>query len=105
MREVMDRAKEHPEVAEFRAQVPSYVQRIAAALRSEPPEEAPTEEEKLIRTAEGYLARRFGLDRVLVVPEEEGEAHDPLRRRDRARPGRPAFYLAGHRPARPPASP
>ena len=105
VREVMDRAKEHPEVAEFRAQVPSYVQRIAAALRSEPPEEAPTEEEKLIRTAEGYLARRFGLDRVLVVPEEEGEAHDPLRRRDRARPGRPAFYLAGHRPARTPASP
>ena len=94
VRAVMDRARSHPDVLGHRAEVPSYVQRVAPLLRSEPAVEPPTVDEvETLRSAEAHLARRFGFDSVAVYPEREGEPHDPLGRRERARPGRPAFYL------------
>jgi hypothetical protein len=47
----------------------------------------------VLRTNEGYLVRRLGFRTVQVVRESEAESLDPLGRRERARPGRPAFYL------------
>ncbi len=95
VRAVMERAAAHDEVAAFRAEVPRYVQRFGALVRSEAPL-APVEEEgDLLRAAEGYLVRRLGFASVSVYREDEGAAHDPLARRERARPGRPAFYFVG----------
>ena len=92
--EVMDRAATHPEVRAHRAEVAKYVQRVGAALRSEP-RDAPgsVNEAEVLRGAEGYLSRKFGFQTVSVLPESEAESEDPMGRRDRARPGRPAFYL------------
>ena len=95
VRVVMERAKGHPEVGSALSQVPKYVERVGPLLRSEPPRSGPeVDEEKTLRAAEAYLARRLGFSSVLVVRETEAEAHDPMGRRDRARPGRPAFYLS-----------
>ncbi|HTP53474.1 MAG TPA: class I tRNA ligase family protein [Thermoplasmata archaeon] len=96
VRAVMERATRHPEIAAFRAEVPKYVQRIAPLLRSETATATPPDEASLLRSAEGYLARRFGFSTVLVVLEGEAAPHDPLNRRERSRPGRPAFYLRRH---------
>ena len=94
VRATMDRAKEHPELAAFRAEIPKYVQRVAPMLRAEPPSTAPSiDEVATLRAAEGYLARRFGLRTVTVLRESEAAEVDPLGRRERARPHRPAFYL------------
>ena len=93
VRAVMERAGAHGEMAAFRAEIPKYVQRVAPLVRSEPSGTPPADEAALLRSAEGYLARRFGLGSIAVYPESEAAAHDPLRRRDRARPGRPAFYF------------
>lgn len=98
VREVMERLAQHPELQAFRALVPRYVQRVAPLVRSEAPLGDPVDELAVLRSAEGYLARRFGFSAVQAFSEEEGEAHDPLGRRERARPGRPAIYLSGHRP-------
>ncbi|MCI4317957.1 MAG: class I tRNA ligase family protein, partial [Thermoplasmata archaeon] len=96
VREVMERSKAHPEVAASRSEIPKYVQRVAPLLRQEPLESRPIIDElSVLRSAEGYLVRRLGFRTVQVVPEEEGEPHDPLHRRERARPGRPAFFLIG----------
>ncbi|MCI4330499.1 MAG: hypothetical protein L3K19_01455, partial [Thermoplasmata archaeon] len=87
------------------SEIPKYVSRVAPLLRSEPADGAPPVSElAALRSAEGYLARRFGFERITVYPESEGAAHDPLNRRERARPGKPAFYLAGHRPAEKPVT-
>ncbi|MGI0132473.1 MAG: class I tRNA ligase family protein [Thermoplasmata archaeon] len=100
LREVMDRVALHPEVAAHRALVPRYVQRVAPLLRGEPRAHVPAVDEiATLRASEGYLARRFRFRLVEAYPEALAEAHDPLGRRDRARPGRPAFYLTGRRPA------
>jgi leucyl-tRNA synthetase len=97
---VLARAAEHPEMAAYRAEIAKYVGRIAPTLRTEP--ESPAIPELAgLRSAEGYLARRFGLSAVAVAREEEGSELDPLGRRDRARPGRPAFFLYGARGPRP----
>jgi leucyl-tRNA synthetase len=96
VRAVMARAATHPEVSAFRAEIPKYVQRIAPMLRSEPTAATPSDEPSVLRSAEGYLARRFGFSTVLVLTEEEAAPHDPLNRRERSRPGRPAFYLRHH---------
>ena len=93
VRAVMERAGAHAEMAAYRAEIPKFVQRVAPLLRSEPPAPAPSDEAALLRSAEGYLARRFGFGSVVVHPEAEAAPHDPLHRRERARPGRPAFYL------------
>ncbi|MGD0588317.1 MAG: class I tRNA ligase family protein [Thermoplasmata archaeon] len=94
VRDVMARALSEPTVAAHRAEVAKYVQRIAALVRSEPPASGPVvDEEAALRGAEGYLVRRLGFGSVRVVRESEAEEFDPLGRRDRARPGRPAFYL------------
>jgi len=95
VREVMERAAAHGEVAAFRAEIPRYVQRVAPLLRSEPAEPPPVDEREALRAAEGYLVRRLGIRTISVYREAEGAPHDPLGRRERARPGRPAFYLAG----------
>lgn len=100
LREVMERAGRHAEVSGHRAEVPKYVQRVAPLLRQEPPPSGPpVDEVASLKAAEGYLARRFGFRRVEVLAEALAEAHDPLGRRERARPARPAFYLTGSRPA------
>lgn len=90
---VMDRAAAHPEVAPFRAEIPKYVQRIAPLVRAEPGTPPPEDEIGVLRGAEGYLAHRFGFAAIAIYAEEESAPHDPLGRRERSRPGRPAFYL------------
>jgi leucyl-tRNA synthetase len=97
---VMARAAQHPEVSTHRAAVAQYVGRIAGALRTEGSEPHVVDELHVLRAAEAYLVRRLGFQEVLVVPEDEGEAHDPAGRRDRARPGKPAFYLYAGRAGR-----
>jgi leucyl-tRNA synthetase len=97
---VMARAAQHPEVSAHRAAVAQYVGRIAGALRTEGSEPHVVDELHVLRAAEAYLVRRLGFQEVLVVPEDEGEAHDPAGRRDRARPGKPAFYLYAGRAGR-----
>jgi leucyl-tRNA synthetase len=96
VRDVMERAARHPELAEFRSEIPKYVLRVEPLLRSEAaPAGAAVDEVGVLKAAEGYLLRRFGFRSVGVYREEEAAAHDPLGRRERARPGRPAFYLFG----------
>jgi len=92
VRSVMERVAGHAELSAYRGEIPRYVERFGPALRSEPPV-APVDEGATLRSAEGYLARRFGFRSVSVHPESESAAFDPLGRRERARPGRPAFYL------------
>lgn len=100
VREVMERARDHADLAEARAAVPKYIERVAPLLRTEAAPTGPAPDElAFLRSVEGYLARRFQFASVLVVPEREGAPHDPLGRRDRARPRRPAFYLVGATPA------
>ncbi len=104
IRTIMDRARLHPEMKAYLAEIPKYVERVGPMLRGEPPApDVAVDERATLRSAEGYLARRLGFGSVTVVSEAEGEPHDPLRRRERSRPGRPAFYLvrppgAGSRP-------
>ncbi len=94
IRTVMERAKSHPDVAAALAHVPKYVDRVAPVLRAEPPRAGPAVDElHTLRAAEGYFTRRFEFTSVQVFREDEAEVHDPLGRRDRARPNRPAFYL------------
>jgi leucyl-tRNA synthetase len=90
---VLDRASRHPELSAHRAEVAKFVVRVASALRTETRESAPIDELATLRAAEGYLVRRFGFREVRAVREDDGESHDPTGRRDRARPGKPAFYL------------
>lgn len=102
VREVMERAQHHPELAAHRAEIPAYVQRVLPQLRGEPNSDAPHyDEAAILRAAEGYLARRFGFESLSVFDEAHAEAHDPQNRRARARPGRPAFYLVVPGAARP----
>ncbi|MGI0055200.1 MAG: class I tRNA ligase family protein [Thermoplasmata archaeon] len=92
---MMERALTHPEVAAHRAEIPKYVQRVAPLLRSELPlSSVVIDEAGVLREAQAYLARRFGFAEVSVHREAEAASIDPMNRRDRARPGRPAFYLA-----------
>lgn len=93
VRAIMERAKDHPELAGHRAEIPKYVERVASSVRSEPTPPSAVPEVAVLRSAEGYLTRRFGLRTVTVHLEREAAPHDPLGRRERARPGRPAFYL------------
>jgi leucyl-tRNA synthetase len=94
VRSIMERAAAHPELVAYRAEIPKYVQRVGPLLRSEAGSgPQAVDEHATLRSAEGYLARRFGFRSVRVVSEEEGAEVDPLGRRERARPGRPAFYL------------
>lgn len=92
---VMQRALAHAELASHRGEIAGYVQRVLPLMRTESgPLPVPLDEAGLLRAAEGYLARRFGFREVSVHPETEAATLDPLKRRERARPGRPAFYLA-----------
>ncbi|MCI4339348.1 MAG: class I tRNA ligase family protein [Thermoplasmata archaeon] len=94
VRAIMERVQTHPELTGYRTEIPKYVQRVAPLLRSEPAIEPPSvEEDGTLRAAEAYLVRRFGFGSVGVYPEDEGAGADPLGRRDRSRPGKPAFYL------------
>ncbi len=95
VRAVMERSAEHPEVAAARAEVPRYVQRVAPVLRAEAPVRPIPSETEALRAAEGYLVRRLKVGAIAVYREEEAAPHDPLGRRERARPGRPAFFLMG----------
>ncbi|MGA7847137.1 MAG: class I tRNA ligase family protein [Thermoplasmata archaeon] len=93
-RRLHERAREHPELAAYASQVPEYVKRVQPQFRSDPP--APPEnfdEAGFLRGAAGFLARRFAFGQVSVLAEAEAAPHDPKNRRQRARPGRPAFYL------------
>ncbi len=95
VREVMARLGQRADLAAYRAEAARYVPRVAPLVRAEGPPAPSVDEVHLLRAAEGYLARRLGFESILVVPESEGEPHDPLGRREWARPGRPAFYLRG----------
>jgi len=99
VKEVMARASGHPELAAYRPEIAKYVQRVGPLLRSEAPiDPTPIDEGAVLRAAEAYLSRRLGFQQVSVVAEANAEPRDPLGRRDRARPGRPAFYFV--RPGR-----
>jgi leucyl-tRNA synthetase len=92
--EIMHRLVARPDLAAARAAVPKYVVRVAPLARAEAPATGPAVDEvTTLRAAEGYLSRRFGFEGFDVYLEEEAGPHDPMGRRDRARPGRPAFYL------------
>lgn len=92
---VMHRAAAHAELSSHRAEIAGYVQRVLPLLRTEGgPLPPPLDEAGVLHAAEGYLVRRFGFKEVSVHPETQAEALDPMNRRERARPGRPAFYLA-----------
>ncbi|MCI4372077.1 MAG: class I tRNA ligase family protein [Thermoplasmata archaeon] len=96
VRDIMTRSKDHPELSAHRAEIPKYVERVGGLLRSEPVPEGPAVDEvATLRAAEGYLIRRFGFRSVAVYRESEAQPHDPKGRRERARPGRPAFFLVG----------
>jgi leucyl-tRNA synthetase len=99
---VLGRASGHPELSAHRGDIAKYVTRVAPAIRSEPGPPPSVDELGALRAAEAYLARRFSLRSVTVLPEHEGAEHDPAGRRDRARPGRPAFFLYGANGPRPP---
>jgi leucyl-tRNA synthetase len=94
VRAAMERLGDHPELAAYRSEIPAYVQRVGPLLRAEPAAgyEA-IDEGEVLREAEGYLVRRFGFRQIRVLPEAEAEPSDPMGRRVRSRPGRPAFYL------------
>ncbi len=94
IREAMARLGSHPELAAHRGELPRYLERVAGALRTEGgPGPAPSDEVDALRAGAGYLALRFALTEVAVHPEAEAEPFDPKGRRERARPGRPAFYF------------
>jgi leucyl-tRNA synthetase len=94
IRDVVERSAGAPEVAAHRAEIAKYVHRVVPLLRSEPPEgPRRLDEVGALRAAEAYLVRRLGFRSLRVLPESEAESADPLGRRDRARPGRPAFYF------------
>jgi leucyl-tRNA synthetase len=93
LRAIMERSASHPEVEAHRSEVARYVQRVGPLLRFEPPAPPSVNELETLRAAEGYLVRRFGFRSVSVHRESEAASVDPLGRRDRSRPGRPAFYL------------
>jgi len=94
LREIMVRAVSDPVVSAHRAEVGKYVAKVAPLIRGEPPTTGPrVDEEAALRGAEGYWVRRLGFPSVQVVRESEAGELDPLGRRERARPGRPAFYL------------
>jgi leucyl-tRNA synthetase len=104
-RQLLERAREHPELAAYATQVPEYVKRVQPQLRSDPtPPPDDFDEAGLLRSSAGYLTRRFGFEQVGVFPEIGAEEHDPKNRRMRARPGRPAFYLVERVAGLPPAS-
>jgi leucyl-tRNA synthetase len=93
-REILERvAREAPELSVPKGELAQYVLRVIPLMRSDPPQGVSIHEEGVLRAAEGYLTRRFGFRQVSVHREEEAAPFDPLHRRDRARPGRPAFYL------------
>ncbi len=96
IRSILDRAAARPELAAFRPEMPKYVQRVLPLLRNEP-RVVPAEVDELgcLRAVEAYLLRRYGFEQVTVHAESEAGPHDPKGRRERARPGRPAFYLIG----------
>jgi hypothetical protein len=90
----MARAANDPAVMAHRAEMARYVPRVAPLLRGEPPVSGLiVDEEQALRGAEAYLSRRLGFPSVRVVRENEAGELDPMNRRERARPGRPAFYL------------
>jgi hypothetical protein len=96
MREVMQRAGQHPGLAAHRGEIAAYVQRISPRIKGDPPlPEVPIDEMNTLEAAEGYLAKRFQLSQVAVHREEDAAGVDPMNRRGRARPGRPAFYFPG----------
>jgi leucyl-tRNA synthetase len=94
VRGVMERVQGHAELTAHRAEVPKYVQRVGPLLRSEPVLDSHgIDEGATLRAAEAYLVRRFGFGSVGVHSEDEGAPYDPMGRRERSRPGKPAFYL------------
>jgi len=100
VREIMERARLHPELASVLSEIPAYVGRVAPLLRAEPsPPALPADESGLLRACEAYLLRRFRFRSIAVYEESEAAPHDPKGRRSRARPGRPAFFLFGGGPS------
>ncbi|MCI4358458.1 MAG: class I tRNA ligase family protein [Thermoplasmata archaeon] len=96
LRDLLERSKLHPELAAYRGEMAKYIARVSASIRSEPKGSSErTDDLAILTAAQGYLTRRFRFRSISVVREEEGKPFDPLARRDRARPGRPAFYLFG----------
>ncbi|MCI4323611.1 MAG: class I tRNA ligase family protein [Thermoplasmata archaeon] len=94
--EIMQRAGKHPELASARGEIAEYAARRIPKLRNDPPLPTPTfDEAAFLRASEGYLVRRFHVGRVAVYLEQAASEVDPMRRRQRARPGRPAFYFVG----------
>ncbi|MCI4366641.1 MAG: class I tRNA ligase family protein [Thermoplasmata archaeon] len=97
IRELVERAKAHPELSAHVPEIAQYVARVFPMLRQERSDPPELDERAVLVSAEGYMARRLGFERVHVLLEAEGEPHDPHGRRSRARPGRPAFFLSGRR--------
>ncbi len=94
VRELMERVQRHPELSAYRSEIPTYVERVRPVLQREASRApVPPDEVGVLRRAAGYLGRRYRFGHVAVLPESEAEELDPLHRRERSRPGHPAFYL------------
>jgi leucyl-tRNA synthetase len=94
VREILARSAGEPALASARSELAVYVSRNGDRIRTEPSTEwQPIDEVHVLRAAEGYLTRRFGVKTVQVHEEALAESADPLGRRARARPHHPAFYL------------
>ena len=102
IKEIVERGSAYPEVAAHRSELAKYVQRVGPQLRVEDRAAPRLDELAILRSVEGYLARRFSFRSVSVYREAEGASADPLGRRDRARPGAPAFYLVRPGAGQPP---
>ncbi|MCI4346861.1 MAG: class I tRNA ligase family protein, partial [Thermoplasmata archaeon] len=100
LREVMARTAADPSLASARGEVAEYAVRFGDRIRSEPSTEwQPVDELRLLRSAEAYLAHRFNVETIEVHEEALAEPFDPMKRRQRARPHHPAFYLIPRAPA------
>ena len=99
----MREARQDPRLTPYLDRVARYLTQVSAPTSpSRAGPQDPGTETALLHDALPYFVRRFGIPRWTVLREEDGGPYDPLGRRTRAAPGRPAIYLV---PGDDPASP
>lgn len=96
MKAFMQRSREGGALASRLPELPKYASEAkSSGVSAAGPLIPRAEELSSAREASDYLTRRFGVSKVHVYLEEEGnESNDPSNRRSRSRPGKPALNLA-----------